>query len=83
MMNRGSLDKYIITQWVAPALQAQEKQMQKEFADNLASSMLLQSSANFDDIRMVGVMKEVALISKYGFKMIDKSIKGNKNPWAC
>jgi hypothetical protein len=83
MMNRGSLDKYILTQWVAPALQAQEKQMQKDFADNLASSMLLQSGSNFDDMRMVSTMKEVALISKYGFKMIDKSIKGNKNPWSC
>lgn len=66
MMNRGSLDKYILTQWVTPALEAQEKQMQQDFANNLASSMLLQAGGNFDDMRMVGAMKEVALISKYG-----------------
>jgi hypothetical protein len=70
----GNLDKYIIDKWVSPALVAQEKQINKDFANDIATSMLLQQGGSFDDYRMRLLMMEGNNINRAGLGEIANKI---------
>lgn len=75
----GSLDDYIVTKWVAPALKEQERQLKKEFTDNLAASIMLQQGSAFDDYRLFRTMQDANSINRNGFAaMVGEMKKRNK-----
>jgi hypothetical protein len=77
----GNLDKYVIDKWVSPALMNQEREHKKEFAENIAASMLLQSGSSFDDYRLYRLgLDQVNLLSQNN-KLLGKVMQ-TKNPWA-
>ena len=77
----GNLDKYVIDKWVSPALVAQEQAHKREFADNIASSLMLQSGANFDDYRLYRLGIDQLSLQKETNMILGKLTK-TKNPWA-
>ena len=77
----GNLDKYVIDKWVSPALVAQEQAHKREFADNIASSLMLQSGANFDDYRLYRLGIDQLSLQKETNMILGKLTK-NQNPWA-
>lgn len=77
----GNLDKYVIDKWVSPALVAQEQAQKREFADNIASSLMLQSGANFDDYRLYRLGIDQLSLQKETNMILGKLTK-NQNPWA-
>lgn len=75
----GNLDKYVIDKWVSPALVAQEQAHKKEFANDIAASMILQQGAAFDDYRMRLLLMEGNNINKNGLSAIaDKIVRTSK-----
>ena len=77
----GNLNKYVIDKWVSPALVAQEQAHKREFADNIASSLMLQSGANFDDYRLYRLGIDQLSLQKETNMILGKLTK-NQNPWA-
>lgn len=76
----GNLEGHIIDKWVSPALVAQEKQINKDFANDIATSMLLQQGGNFNDYRMRLLLGEGNSINKSGFTSLAKALKNGNNP---
>lgn len=76
----GNLDNHIIDKWVSPALVAQEKELKKDFANDIATSMMLQQGKGFDDLRMRMLLGEGNSISKSGFNTLAKVLKTGSNP---
>jgi hypothetical protein len=77
----GNLDKYVIDKWVSPALVAQEQAHKKDFANDIAASMMLQSGSAFDDYRLYRLgLDQVNLLSQNN-KLLGNIMK-SKNPWA-
>lgn len=77
----GNLDKYVIDKWVSPALVAQEQSHKKDFANDIAASMMLQSGANFDDYRLYRLGIDQLSLQKETNMILGKLTK-NQNPWA-
>lgn len=77
----GNLDKYVIDKWVSPALVAQEQAHKKDFANDIATSMMLQQGGAFDDYRLYRLgLDQVNLLSQNN-KLLGNIMK-SKNPWA-
>jgi hypothetical protein len=62
-------------------LVAQEQAQKREFADNIASSLMLQSGANFDDYRLYRLGIDQLSLQKETNMILGKLTK-NQNPWA-
>lgn len=76
--NDGKLTDFVMSKWVVPALQEQEKRLQDNFATNMANSLILQQS-KFDDARLKNAIDHGNNINKYGFKhLIDALSKKPK-----
>lgn len=77
----GNLDKYVIDKWVSPALINQEKEQKREFANDIATSMMLQSGAAFDDYRLYRLGVDQVSLLRENNSILGKFMQ-TKNPWA-
>lgn len=76
----GNLEDYVVSKWVTPALIQNEKNASKDFANDIASSMLLQQGGLFDDYRLYRSMAEGNNINKSGFRTLEKALTRKFNP---
>jgi hypothetical protein len=71
----GNLDSYIHKKFISPALMEQQREMEADFADKIASSMALQMTGGFDDYRLHRDMKEQTAVLRYGFENLKQTRK--------
>lgn len=76
----GNLEDYVVSKWVTPALIQNEKNASKDFANDIATSMLLQQGSMFDDYRLFRSMAEGNSINKNGFRTLEKALSRKFNP---
>lgn len=69
---KGNLDEYIMSNWVAPAI---EQQRNKDLANNIADALKI--NGMFDDYRLYRSLEKNSTINQSGFHSLAKAI--NKN----
>jgi predicted nucleic acid-binding Zn-ribbon protein len=69
---KGNLDEYIMSNWVAPAI---EQQRNKDLANNIAEALKI--NGMFDDYRLYRSLEKNSSINQSGFHSLAKAI--NKN----
>lgn len=69
---KGNLDEYIMSNWVAPAV---EQQRNKDLANNIAEALKI--NGMFDDYRLYRSLEKNSSINQSGFHSLAKAI--NKN----
>lgn len=79
--NMGSLEPYIMKNFAAPILRERAEQNNKDFAENVSNSLLLQKGEKFNDYRLYIATQETNGLLKRNNQLLDKNLRRNKNPW--
>lgn len=69
---KGNLDEYIMSNWVAPAI---EQQRNKDLANNIAEALKI--NGMFDDYRLYRSLEKNSNINQSGFHSLAKAINNN------